>query len=375
MEDRLRGVSVIHTADLHLGIKNINSDSRSKDCFETLAYIVHLCNAKSVDFLLIAGDLFDSYSPDVSTVNYVAEVLGGLLVTKVIISPGNHDYICTQSPYKRNLWNNNIYIFQGNMDFFEFNIRNQRVRIYGGAFTDKYSQSSIMQQRKVMRDLAINIGVFHGELVMEKGKSNFSPITKEQIQNNRFDYTALGHIHKRSEVLTTDYGCFSYSGCPEGQGFDECGINGVYYGDIYIGGADIEFIRTCSKQYSIFEFTLDDKIYDEEKLAEEIHKEYAGNSLEDILCRLVIKGNNVNNLKMHKLRNLLRDFYYLEIKDETSYDLPTNEIGGELLIRFQEKINEKILIEEQKESPDKRVIDGYLRALEYGKCAIERINY
>ena len=43
----------IHTADIHL--KNINDDA-----YDTFVKIISLTKNKNIDFLLIAGDLFDS---------------------------------------------------------------------------------------------------------------------------------------------------------------------------------------------------------------------------------------------------------------------------------------------------------------------------
>ena len=49
----------IHTADIHL--KNINDD-----VYETFVKIISMAKKDNIDFLLIAGDLFDTAHPDKS---------------------------------------------------------------------------------------------------------------------------------------------------------------------------------------------------------------------------------------------------------------------------------------------------------------------
>ena len=70
------------------------------------------------------------------------------------------------------------------------------------------------------------------------------------------DYLALGHIHKRSEIQTLGKTHFSYSGCPDGMGFDETDSHGVYMGNVSKGECTLEYIELSSRQYLIKSFDI-----------------------------------------------------------------------------------------------------------------------
>ena len=50
----------IHIADLHLGKRQYNNDERYKDYFRAFKWILNLAIREEVDFILIAGDMFDN---------------------------------------------------------------------------------------------------------------------------------------------------------------------------------------------------------------------------------------------------------------------------------------------------------------------------
>ena len=56
----MKEVKILHTADLHLGAARTGVKGGKAEIENTFLRIIRLCNAESVDFLLIAGDLFDA---------------------------------------------------------------------------------------------------------------------------------------------------------------------------------------------------------------------------------------------------------------------------------------------------------------------------
>ena len=112
----------------------------------------------------------------------------------MVISPGNHDYYEPGGIYDDIVaWSDNVFIFHGEMDRFEFNVRGEIVRIYGAAFTGQYQREPLMKQRRLTGDGIISIGLFHGELGSGGTDSKYNRITPGQIEANRFSYTALGY--------------------------------------------------------------------------------------------------------------------------------------------------------------------------------------
>ena len=56
------------------------------------------CRDEAVDFLLIAGDLFDNENVDAAVVEQVKSALGSIQQTDVYVAPGNHDAYTITSP-------------------------------------------------------------------------------------------------------------------------------------------------------------------------------------------------------------------------------------------------------------------------------------
>ena len=59
-----KGITLLHTGDLHLGFPysglKEKAAERQQDNLETFLYIISLCRSRNVDILLAAGDLFDT---------------------------------------------------------------------------------------------------------------------------------------------------------------------------------------------------------------------------------------------------------------------------------------------------------------------------
>jgi len=87
----------IHTADWHLGkpfAGIVDPDKQAevrKERIEVLTRLGHLARKRDAEFVLVAGDLFDSIQPTKATVAQAFEVIGQMGVPIYAI-PGNHDH-------------------------------------------------------------------------------------------------------------------------------------------------------------------------------------------------------------------------------------------------------------------------------------------
>jgi exonuclease SbcD len=86
-------MKILHTADWHLG-KSLDSFSRIEEQREVLAEICEIAESQDVDVVLVAGDLFDNFTPS----NLASELLYSTLhrlsangKRAVIAIAGNHD--------------------------------------------------------------------------------------------------------------------------------------------------------------------------------------------------------------------------------------------------------------------------------------------
>lgn len=234
-------IKIAHCADIHL---NCNSDEE----YELFMDMLKICKENNVSFLLIAGDLFDDVNIPESKYRWVKEALKYFRV-KTIISPGNHDPFTPDSPYSDNSWPENVFIFKTNqMSCFFFPDFN--LKIWGSAFTGIYQKKSLFNFKDGVDESFINICVMHGTLVdYSRGISYYNPVLSTSIEKSNMDYVALGHIHKRSEILNFGKTFYSYCGCLSGKSFKETGDKGIYIGELSKNYCDMNFYKVSKKSY------------------------------------------------------------------------------------------------------------------------------
>jgi exonuclease SbcD len=83
---------VLHTSDWHIGKRLINRE-RLDEQAEVLDEIVRICDEENIELVLIAGDIFDNYTPRAEAeelfFSKIRKVAGEKRV--VLIISGNHD--------------------------------------------------------------------------------------------------------------------------------------------------------------------------------------------------------------------------------------------------------------------------------------------
>ena len=177
------------------------------------------------DLMLLAGDLFDG--------PYTKESLKALrdaleqVEIPVVITPGNHDFMGMSSPWDREIWPENVYIFTGSQ-VESVAIPSLSCRIYGAGFTGM-DCPSLLEGFHASGTEMYQIGVMHGDPTQTA--SPYNPVTRLQVQNCGLSYLALGHIHKAGSFQAGDTLC-AWPGCPMGKGYDETGDKGVLIAEL-----------------------------------------------------------------------------------------------------------------------------------------------
>ena len=91
--DSTEVVRILHTSDWHLGKEVIRESTIDMDR-KMLEWILGLCRERSVDCLLISGDVFDVAMPSNEAQRLYYSFLSRLLEAgcrRVVVTPGNHD--------------------------------------------------------------------------------------------------------------------------------------------------------------------------------------------------------------------------------------------------------------------------------------------
>ncbi|AYD40179.1 DNA repair exonuclease [Clostridium fermenticellae] len=354
----MKTIKIVHCADIHLGselsILGNKAAVRKAEIKGTFFNILKLCRDENVELLLIAGDLFDDVHVNKNLLCEIRDGFDAIKDTTVVIAPGNHDPASSDSPYViKNFWPKNVIIFKNSLEKVE--IKDSSVCVWGTAFLSTQSKSSMIKNFKNVDDGLINICVVHGELVAQNQRSRYNPITEKQISDSKMDYIALGHIHKKTDVLKAGSTFYAYSGCPEGRGFDELDEKGIYIGTISKDICKLDYRRVCGRMN--IELRVDisnaqnartaaDIIIDKMKLR--FGEKYAENLYKIDLYGML--SNNVN-IDINDIRLFLCDVFFIKLKDSTRMNIDFDNLSDEITLKnvFVRKMLERIDNAEPKE--------------------------
>ena len=208
-----RTITFIHTADLHQGFnfslakwkKGIKQ--RSDDFLNNFLSIIKRSLDSDVDFLVIAGDIFDRSKPPPVIRQIIIENLVKVSSLKpVILIPGNHD----KSKFSQGLLfiHKNLKIFNtAKSDYVTIN--NIKISITAIPFVKKDKLRTIKnileQSCSIQSDFKL---LLMHELVesCKVGIQNFEftkymkSVIPTDIIDHKYDYIALGHVHKFQQI-------------------------------------------------------------------------------------------------------------------------------------------------------------------------------
>lgn len=350
-------VNFIHTADVHIGMKftkgildEFTSKNKRIEIMDTFLNIVERCNVKKIDFLFIAGDLFEDELCTIADLKIINDSFKGIKNTKVIMITGNHDYLNDKSLYNLIDWNENVYIIANkNLDKLVFD--EYDTEIWGLSWYEKEKAGEKFENIKLNKNKN-NILLLHGDLIDKNSK--YMPIDKKDLMNLGFDYIALGHIHKNQYISHN----ICYPGTPEPLDFGELGDHGVMEGVIDKNGLDLNFIPLAKRKYHIVKLNIDENMSYNDILNKIIDIDDK-NKLQKDFFRVVLEGFIDKDIKtkIKELEYKLKDdFYFINIIDNTkeNYDLES------LLSKNQDNIIGKFIKEMKDKGLEDEIINNAL---------------
>lgn len=227
--------SFIHASDLHLdspfstlGSDNPNlAGSLRSATFEAFEKIIELCIENRVDFLLIAGDVYDGADRSLRAQIKFRDGLKKLNDVEIhsFVVHGNHDPL---DKWATNLeWPSRVHLFGENVETI-------------GAYRDSRLLASIQgisyptrdERRNLARlfkrtSAAFHIGLLHANVGSDTGHEPYAPCSLDDLMKPEMDYWALGHVHKR-KILSEDIPVILYPGNSQGRNVRETGEKGCY---------------------------------------------------------------------------------------------------------------------------------------------------
>ena len=200
----LMNFTFIHAADIHLDspLKGLSRyegapverlRSATRDAFKNL---VDLAIEEQVQFIIIAGDLYDGDWKDYNTGLFFANEMARLKHHQipVYMIKGNHD--AASMITKEIKLPDNVIIFS---DKECTSILDEKlgVALHGQGFSTRAVKDNLAKNYPMKESGYFNIGILHTSAVGREGHENYAPCTIEDMKGKGYDYWALGHIHKR----------------------------------------------------------------------------------------------------------------------------------------------------------------------------------
>lgn len=219
----------LHTADWHLGMKyaklGLNAEKAREVRIQTANAIIDYAQKHNVDFIIIAGDLFDNNDIERDLIDTVIHILQKAAPIPVYILPGNHDPLTMDSIYADPSWKtlSNTFIINQPKPL---SVPNIPVTLYPCPVTQKQTKKDLTEWIQVTDD-EISVGIAHGNLQIPgfTDDPNF-PIDPDRAEKSGLDYLSLGEWHSLFPFKGKDGAIRTlYPGTPEPtkSGENNCG--------------------------------------------------------------------------------------------------------------------------------------------------------
>lgn len=252
----------LHAADLH-----IDSPLRGLDRYEgapverlrsatrgALERLVDLAIDEAVDFVLFAGDIYDSDWQDFHTGLFFREqmVRLGRAGIRVLMVQGNHDaqgVISRQVPQP-----DNVAVFSSRTaETVRFD--KLSVAVHGRSFPNRAVTEDLVPSFPEPVSGFFNIGLLHTSLTGRQGHDTYAPTDLATLSAKGYDYWALGHVHTREVVCERPRVIFP--GNLQGRHANETGPKGCELVSVDAGRIEAEFIALDVVRWSRIDLPVD----------------------------------------------------------------------------------------------------------------------
>lgn len=258
-------VQFIHAADLHLdspfiGLKSLPPflwEQIYQSTFKSLEKIVDLAIDKQVDFVCLAGDIYDSDDRSVKAQAYLRNELIRLESAEipVFICHGNHDYI--ENTGLHLTMPKNVTIFNEEVETHWLTTKkNERIAITSFSYPKRWVRERMIESYPKREETAdYHIGMLHGSVDgVESEHGTYAPFTLTELKNKNYDYWALGHIHKRQ--ILSENPLVIYSGNTQGRNSKELNSKGCEWIQLTAEAKTHQFYSTATIQWEKVQLSL-----------------------------------------------------------------------------------------------------------------------
>ena len=202
----------LHTADIHLdspltGLPDYPGapvDEIRNATRQAFRNMTNLAIDRKVDFVVIAGDLYDgnwkSYDTGLVFRKQMARLNKADIPVFLVL--GNHD---AQSRITKSLeLPDNVHVFSHRKSE-TVKIENLRVALHGQSFKSQEVTENLSSNYPKPVEGWFNIGILHTAAEGREGHLPYAPCSVGELLAKGYDYWALGHVHKREILADAPY--------------------------------------------------------------------------------------------------------------------------------------------------------------------------
>ena len=241
-------LTFLHAADIHLDsplrglsyyegappIEEIRGATR-----QALDNLVNFALDEKVNFVLVAGDLYDGDWQDFKTGLYFANQMRNLgeAGIRVAVIRGNHDAANTMT--KTLIMPENVKIFSARKPE-TWRLEDLGVAIHGQSYANRDVYENLAAAYPDPVPDMLNIGILHCLIAGVDGHLPYAPCTLDELAAKGYDYWALGHVHKYGVLRKKPH--IVYSGCSQGRHIRESGEKGCVLVEVEDDEIRTEFV-------------------------------------------------------------------------------------------------------------------------------------
>jgi DNA repair exonuclease SbcCD nuclease subunit len=233
----------LHTGDLHLDspLQGLSAEAppevlsilrnATTDAWRS---IVRTAIEARVDFVVVAGDVFEIASPTLLGQTRFRDGLAELAAAGIrsYVVHGNHDPMDGRSWAPSLTFPEAVHRFGTEAGESVRVMRDGReiARIHGRSYPRTSVTENYAAGFHAVPAASFSIGLLHTNVGDRPGHANYAPCSVEDLRASGMDYWALGHIHQPGQVFA-DPPTY-YCGIPQGRDPGELGARGCYLVDV-----------------------------------------------------------------------------------------------------------------------------------------------
>ena len=236
----------VHTADIHLDSPLVGlsaypdapADLLRTATRDALARLIDEAIAEPVDFMVIAGDLYDGTWRDFNTGLFFAGQMGRLKKAGIpaFVLFGNHD--AESEMTKKLVLPDNVVAFDARRAT-THRLPHLQVALHGRSFKEAETTENLVPGYPEPVPGWLNIGVLHTALEGNTAHANYAPCSIAELHAKGYAYWALGHVHEHK--IWTGGSTIVVPGNLQGRHIREAGPRGAVM--VTTDGAEVRSVE------------------------------------------------------------------------------------------------------------------------------------